>query len=594
MANLSQLRREKMISFLEMLKEQHTDDESLMAINQIEKELTSKKYGLVWEEHEENVDLMLQTHIPVFEEDVRKEIVNNRQTTNYNFLLEGDNLHSLILLEKTHKNKIDVIYIDPPYNTRNKDFKYNDDFVEKDDLFKHSKWLSFMHKRLLIARKLLKQSGVIFLSIDDYEYAELLMLCEEIFGKNNYLATFVWKVTGHTDNQDDITKNHEYIICFAKNKAHVKINSVVDPNIGEDSKVNRDFAENSITKNGFKNPPSIVELPKGFPCEAENLYREKMEHFSEFMKEVIEQKYITREMTKKYGAVYPIPIDEMEVRNFALTRPCRVFSGWMNNGKLKKFIENNFEPIDDNGTKVRFFLSKNGVIYYRRENRTSHYVQTVLENLGTTETNKYMLEDMGFSFDYPKPVEMIKYLISMFVPHNGVVLDFFAGSGTTGQAVLELNNEQDKKYEFILCTNNENNICEEITYQRLRTLILGKRRDGSVYSEGIASNLKYYKTKFIEKENNELFEDLLAHTVEMIQLHYGVKVDNEKYMVIMDDDEMDKFEQNMAQYNNIQAIFINQDVLLSSSQERILQGINTFIIPDCYFDSELREAGELW
>ena len=172
MANLSQQRREKMLNFLETLKEQHKDDASLIAINQIEKELTSKKYGLVWEEHEEEVDVKMQTHIPVFTEVEDKEIVGNPDSHEYNFLLEGDNLHSLKLLEKTHKGKIDVIYIDPPYNTGNK-FTYNDENVELADTFRHSKWLSFIQERLRIAKKLLSDNGIIFISIDDNEQANL-------------------------------------------------------------------------------------------------------------------------------------------------------------------------------------------------------------------------------------------------------------------------------------------------------------------------------------------------------------------------------------------------------------------------------------
>ncbi|MBD5467323.1 MAG: site-specific DNA-methyltransferase [Lachnospiraceae bacterium] len=594
MANLSQIKREQMISFLEKLKEQHSDDESLIAINQIEKELTSKKYGLVWEEHEEEVDVKMQTHIPVFTEDKEKEIVGNPESDEYNFLLEGDNLHSLKLLEKTHKGKIDVIYIDPPYNTGNKDFKYDDNYIEKDDTFKHSKWLSFISKKLLIARKLLNSSGVIFISIDDYEYAELQILCDEIFGSMNYMCTFVWKVTGHTDNQDEITKNHEYILCYAKNKFFTQINNVVDPNIGEESKIKRDFAENSITKNGYKNPPSFIDLPIGFPCETECLHRDRMENFAEFYAEVMSNKFISRELSKKYGAIYPIPITDMDVEDYKLVTPCKVFSGWMNNGKLKRFIENKCQPINDGNTKVKFFLSKNGVIYYRRDNRQSHYVQTVLENMGTTETNRYMLEDMGFAFDYPKPIQLIKYLLSLYAKNDAVILDFFAGSGTTGHAVLEHNNETSDTWKVILCTNNENNICEEVTYQRLKTVITGLRADGSQYSDGLPSNLKYYKTDFISKDNEELYDNLLDHIVEMIQLQYGVKVDNEKYVIIMDDDEMDEFEKNFQKYKELKALFINQDILLTTSQERLLSNVNTFIIPDCYFDPELREAGELW
>ena len=154
MENLSKVRRDKMIQFLETLKEQHSDDESLIAINQIEKELVSKRYGLVWEEHEENVDVMMRDNIPVFTEVPEREITE-APGERYNFLLEGDNLHSLHLLEKTHKGKIDVIYIDPPYNTGNKDFKYDDTFVDKLDSYKNSKWLSFMWSRLKVEMHLL-------------------------------------------------------------------------------------------------------------------------------------------------------------------------------------------------------------------------------------------------------------------------------------------------------------------------------------------------------------------------------------------------------------------------------------------------------
>lgn len=182
-----------MLKFLETLKEQHSDDESLIAINQIENELTSKKYGLVWEEHEEEVDVKMQTHIPVFTEVEEKEIVGDPESEQYNFLLEGDNLHSLKLLEKTHKGKIDVIYIDPPYNTLKDGFTYEDEQVDGNDGFRHSKWLSFMSERLKIARKFLQESGVIFISIDDNEEAQLKLLCDDIFGSVNFVGMILWK-----------------------------------------------------------------------------------------------------------------------------------------------------------------------------------------------------------------------------------------------------------------------------------------------------------------------------------------------------------------------------------------------------------------
>lgn len=168
MANLSKIKREKMLDYLEKLKEINNDDENIRAITEIENALNEKKYGLVWEEYFEKVDEMLEHNIPIFVEDETRKIIANENEA-YNFLLEGDNLHSLKLLEKTHKGKIDVIHIDPPYNTGNKDFIYDDSFVDKTDGYAHSKWLSFMKKRLKIAKELLKENGIILVSIDKNE-----------------------------------------------------------------------------------------------------------------------------------------------------------------------------------------------------------------------------------------------------------------------------------------------------------------------------------------------------------------------------------------------------------------------------------------
>lgn len=182
--NLSKIKRDKMLETISKIKENIDDDETLKNLSLIEYELTKKKYGLVWEEHEERVDEELKTQIPTFEEIKEKEI-ECTENDKFNFLLEGDNLHSLYLLEKTHKGKIDVIYIDPPYNTGNEDFIYNDKIIDNEDGYKHSKWLSFMEKRLELAKKLLTEQGIIFISIDDNEVAQLKILCDEVFGENN-------------------------------------------------------------------------------------------------------------------------------------------------------------------------------------------------------------------------------------------------------------------------------------------------------------------------------------------------------------------------------------------------------------------------
>ena len=209
MANLSKIKREKMLDYLEKLKEINNDDENIRAITEIENALNEKKYGLVWEEHSEKVDEELVHNIPIFVEDENRKITVNEDKP-YNFLLEGDNLYSLKLLEKTHKGKIDVIYIDPPYNTGNKDFIYDDSFVDKTDGYAHSKWLSFMEKRLNIARELLSNDGVIFISIDDNEQAQLKLLCDSVFMESNFITSFIRKTKSMTgDDGNGLNIQHE-------------------------------------------------------------------------------------------------------------------------------------------------------------------------------------------------------------------------------------------------------------------------------------------------------------------------------------------------------------------------------------------------
>lgn len=367
----------------------------------------NKTYGLIWEDKPEDVEERLRDELPILTEVPERAIISEDKDAPNHILIEGDNLEALATLAYTHEGKIDVIYIDPPYNTGKKnEFKYNDSWVDKDDLFKHTKWCSYINRRLKIAKKLLSQSGVIFLSIDDHEYSQLKSICDSIFFENNFICNFIWYTDGHTDNQDIFTNVHEYILCYSFNKNHIKPNNIVDPNIDESSKIQRDFAENSIIKNGAKNPPTRIKLPVGFPCEVESLNLSPSENLTEFLSDVKNNLYISREITKRYNMKYPVRFSNLIVSNYSLQEECEVFSGWMNPEKLKEFIKNDCNPIFESKTQttLRFYLSKNGVIYYRREGRSSHYVQTVLENMGTTEQNKYMLERMGVSFDYPKPL----------------------------------------------------------------------------------------------------------------------------------------------------------------------------------------------
>lgn len=547
MANLSQIKREKMLAFLETLKEQHDDDESLIAINQIERELTSKKYGLVWEEHEEEVDVKMQTHIPVFTEVKEKEIVGDSDSDECNFLLEGDNLHSLKLLEKTHKGKIDVIYIDPPYNTGHKDFIYDDCFVDKQDGYTHSKWISFMEKRLKIANELLKPSGVIFISIDDNEQANLRLLCDEVFGEENFIADVIWNSRKSVSNDAVVSLNHNYTLVYTRNIT--AFNRVKQLFKLEDS------------GEGFNNPDNDPRgCWKADPFDAPAI-----------------RKNLIYEIENPNTGEKFLPPDGRHWRT-----------------EKSKYLE----LLADN--RIVFGKTGKGKPQQKRflsEAQSKGLTPKSLWNdCGTaTDGTKELQELFGQKvFDTPKPTSLIKRIIKLAGQKNSIILDFFAGSGTTGQAVLDLNKEDEGKRHFILCTNDDSSICSNVTYPRIKTVITGKRQDGSIYSDGLPANLKYYKTDFVAKDSEEIYDDLLEHIEEMIQLQYGIKIDKQKYVIIMDDDEMDEFERNFAQYDNLQALFINQDVLLSSSQEKLLDNVNTYIIPDCYFDFELREAGELW
>lgn len=506
MANLSQQKREKLIAFLETLKRDHSDDASLMAIGEIEKELKSKKYGLVWEEHEEAVDVQMQTHIPVFTEDTSREIAENPDSKDYNFLLEGDNLHSLKLLEKTHRGKIDVIYIDPPYNTGKKDdFVYDDKMVDANDTFRHSKWCSFMESRLKITKTLLSKQGIVFISIDDNEYSTLKLLCDDVFGQDNYITSLIWqkKKGGGNDPRHVATLENIFI----------------------------EYGDEYVSR-----------------------YKEK-DDIGRFFWDTFKRK-----SGKQY---YPIKCPDSTILQYE------------ENGEPISWLrsESRFES-DLKAGEVRIVKIKGQwSVHFKQRQPKGYKPRSLVTEYGTTSSGAEQLKqifNITNKFSNPKPSTLISFLIKFCPNKNAVILDFFAGSGTTGQAVLELNKQDGGNRHFILCTNNENGICENVTYQRLKTVITGKRADSSTYSDGIPSNLMYYKTDFVEKDSEELSDELLEHIREMIQLEYGVKVDGRQYVMIMDDEEMDNFETHFSEYSDLKAVFVSQDILLSAKQQKCL------------------------
>ena len=361
--------------------------------------------------------------------------------TTQNLMIEGDNLEVLKLLQKSYAGKVKLIYIDPPYNT-GKDFVYPDNYrdnmrnyleltgqidgehrklssnTEASGRF-HTDWLNMMYPRLKLARILLSADGILLVSINDTEAASLRSTLNEIFGEDNFLCQFIWNNEGNVDQQSKVKGVHEYIIAYARSIEEIARPSVIDPNIEETSKLFNDEIENSITKNGPANPPSKVTLPVGFPAD--------------FEEGVIS---VRRDQ-------YPHILDDIVVRESQLQETAMVQSGWSSKNLLELFIANGCVPIQDSsGKETRFALTQTGAIYgYKRRSELQGHVLSVIRNVGTTKQNSSMLKKWGLTFSYPKPILLLRYLAQIFTSTGGddMVLDFFAGSGTMGQAVLELN-----------------------------------------------------------------------------------------------------------------------------------------------------------
>ena len=440
-----------------------------------------KRYGLVWEEHKEEAEELLKENIPVLVEEARKRIISSPrrgQEGADHILIEGDNLHALTALTYTHEGKVDVIYIDPPYNTGNKDFVYNDSYVDSEDGYRHSKWLSFMEKRLRIAKKLLSDKGVIFISIDDNEQANLKLLCDEVFGEKNQIASFCWKTDGNFDNQAKVKICHEYIFLISKDLTRFEAPPVIDPNIPANSKIYNSQIRNTVVKNGPKNPIGDISIPAGFPCDLEN------------------------GIIFKGTIMWPQYSEDIIIQNGLTKNSVVATSGWASAGQLTEFIDRGFKDvIDSKGQSTRFVISKSGAIESIKDRGLPSHVISVLQNFGGPQKAAVDLCGLSDKFNYPKPVMLLKYLISMQSSKCSTILDFFAGSGTTLHATMQLNAEDGGHRKCILVTNNENNICEEVTYERNKRVINGYTTPKGINVPGLTNNnLRYYKTAFVPRE----------------------------------------------------------------------------------------------
>ncbi|MEI7525558.1 MAG: site-specific DNA-methyltransferase [Mariniphaga sp.] len=503
-----------------------TPDEQSYLIDLIN---TKKKYGLVWEEKTEDVEEQLRTHLPVLTEVVERKIIAspgpsqggepkkklqnqqtslfepdiNEQNSSFSFplgrsggafssslsfgegrggapspnhiLIEGDNLHALTALSFTHEGMIDVMYFDPPYNTGNKDFKYNDSYVDKEDSYRHSKWLSFMDKRLRIAKRLLSEKGVIFISIDDNEQSHLKMLCDEIFGEQNFIDNIIWeKVFAPKNDAKYFSASHDFIIVIAKNKLLWNRNLL--PRTDE---MNARYSNPDNDKRG--------DWTSG-DCSV-----------------------------KTYSANTDYPITTPSGR---IVNPPKGYCWRFNKEKFQELVDDEriwFGKKGENVPRFKRFITdvQDGIVPI-----TIWKKEEVGHNQDAKQELNAVLHDIKLVFDTPKPIKLINRILKISTNKEKpfTILDFFAGSGTTLHATMQLNAEDGGNRQCILVTNNENKICEEVTYERNRRVIQGYSNSKGEWVEGLTNNnLRYYKSELVPSMRDEPNKRLLTqHSTDLL------------------------------------------------------------------------------
>jgi len=553
-----------------------TTEELTQLIEELEKEKIelkkNKKYGLVWEEQEEEAEKYLLNNYPLLKEVKKREIITDKDKP-MNLLIEGENLHVLTTLLHTHNKKIEVIIIEPPFNHGNGQFIFNGKKVSKEDPWIRSKWISFMNRRLILSKELLSNNGVIIVAIDDFHRGDLEFLLKQHFP--NYIGEIIWDKRTQRVNDYGLSSSHEYLL-IASNSEFTGFNLIQKSNY---LKINNKIKSLISKKDQYCIPELLLkELKKVTGLSTKEIEKQYPQFFVKYTEDVIQKEFdrwlLSENIPKGESAYNKIDFEKEDVyQGISLSKhdkngyhydiihpitnePCsKPFNGWkMPKETFDKWHNEGiilFGETHETQPRKKLFLNEN----------SKEQLKSVI-SLAKTGTSELSL--MGFKGKYPfaKPTDLIKHLLSA-LNNDIIVLDFFAGSGTTGHTVLELNKEDGGTRQFILVNNNEDDVCEKITYERLERVINGYTTPKGKKVKGLGGNLKYFQTDYLSKNlYHEDFKFILADKIKDV-----IKIKEDCFIPHLETEEFQIYKNPQKIIAFYSSFFINPSTLFIIEKE---------------------------